>query len=446
MENNTAGPGNIKQFVIASNGGGSGGGDVDLAAGVVEYKFYESILSNHITATATIIETGNGDGAAAKGVIDGLPLRGGEETDIQVEDAQGNTIDLQVKLHVNRVRDANPGTQQDLYYIDFASKDLFKNETTRVTKRYEGKISDHVQEILSDVLETDAQSDVDDTSLEYNFYGNSKKPFYTLTWLASKSVPDTGSSSGGSGSDNEGGAGGYLFFQTRDGFFFKSIDKIFGEGSASKKFIYNNTGRSVSGYDANILKYEIGSDIDLDNRLLTGAYNNKTVYFDFVAMNYRTKEFDIRKQEGKVKTAGSDFVNVNEDFIEEPSRLYFRIQDIGVNNKGSGDSQLDDWKGEPREPNFKDEQSMVQTVMRYNQLLTVQTNIIIPGDFTIKAGDLVECEFPQLESKLNRETNKQSGGIYMVASVCHRVTPRETFTSLGLVRDSFGKKGGFGGF
>ena len=28
----------------------------------------------------------------------------------------------------------------------------------------------------------------------------------------------------------------------------------------------------------------------------------------------------------------------------------------------------------------------------------------------------------------------------MVGYVCHRVTPRDTFTSLGLIRDSFGKE------
>ncbi len=83
--------------------------------------------------------------------------------------------------------------------------------------------------------------------------------------------------------------------------------------------------------------------------------------------------------------------------------------------------------------------------MRYNQMFTVQTNIMIAGDFSIKAGDMIECDFPQLETKLNKETNQQSGGKYMVASVCHKVTPRETYTSLGLVRDSFGKNTGFGG-
>ena len=31
----------------------------------------------------------------------------------------------------------------------------------------------------------------------------------------------------------------------------------------------------------------------------------------------------------------------------------------------------------------------------------------------------------------------------MVASVCHRITGKDILTSLGLVRDSFGKEGGF---
>jgi hypothetical protein len=56
---------------------------------------------------------------------------------------------------------------------------------------------------------------------------------------------------------------------------------------------------------------------------------------------------------------------------------------------------------------------------------------------------MIECEFPEVEAKENKEKNKQTGGKYMVAHVCHRITSNDCFTSLGLVRDSFGKKGGF---
>ena len=86
---------------------------------------------------------------------------------------------------------------------------------------------------------------------------------------------------------------------------------------------------------------------------------------------------------------------------------------------------------------------MVQSVMRYNQLFSIQTNITIPLDLSIKAGDLITCEFPKLKGESNKESNPESGGIYMVAHVCHRVTPEDSFSSLSLVRDSFGKNTGF---
>ena len=65
---------------------------------------------------------------------------------------------------------------------------------------------------------------------------------------------------------------------------------------------------------------------------------------------------------------------------------------------------------------------------------------MIAGDFTLRAGDLVYCEFPEITVNKNTQVNKQSGGIYMISSLCHNVTPKETLTSLTLVRDSFGRK------
>ena len=200
---------------------------------------------------------------------------------------------------------------------------------TRVTKQYQGKISDNVRTILTEVLKTEEPLDIDETSLDINFFGNTKKPFYTVTWLASKSVPDTG----------VGAAAGYLFYQTRDGLFFKSIDKLF-EQEPTKKFFLNDTQALPPGYDAKVLKYNIGSNIDLHTQQTIGAYNNRSIYFDFYAMNYKVVDFNIEEQEGKAKTAGPDYINVDEEFVAEPTRLYNHILDVGVNPPGSGDEQL----------------------------------------------------------------------------------------------------------
>jgi hypothetical protein len=73
-------------------------------------------------------------------------------------------------------------------------------------------------------------------------------------------------------------------------------------------------------------------------------------------------------------------------------------------------------------------------------MFTIKINIVVPGDFSLKAGQLIHCDFPELTIDKDTEVNGQSGGIYMIASLCHRVTPRDTFTSLSLVRDTFGRK------
>ena len=176
MANSIAQAGNILDFTIQSN---SGGGSVDCSAIVVEYKYYESVLSNSYTARAVIVETGNGGNE--QGTLDSLPIRGGELATISIEDNQGGSIN--VPLYVNRVNNGAPGTQSDQYTIDFASQEYFSNELTRVVKRYEGKISDHVNSVLTEVLQTKVPLDIDDTSLDYNFIGNDRKPFYTCTCL-----------------------------------------------------------------------------------------------------------------------------------------------------------------------------------------------------------------------------------------------------------------------
>ena len=66
---------------------------------------------------------------------------------------------------------------------------------------------------------------------------------------------------------------------------------------------------------------------------------------------------------------------------------------------------------------------------------------MIEGDFSLKAGDTIYCEFPELGAETKRPS-KETSGLYLIASLCHKVTSSKTFTSMNLIRDSFGKKKG----
>ena len=450
---------NIIKLKISSN---FGDGAIDISGGVVDFQYYESVLSNHVTCTITVMETGfemdkSGKPKASKGLIDSLPIRGGERVDIIMEDNYGNELKIDEGLYVNRLRDVDAGTSQDLFFMDLASKEYFANEQTRVTKRYEGSISQNVEKILKDVLLVESKPDVDETAEPYNFIGNDKKPFYICTWLASKSIPQMKSPDGKTAT---GGSAGYLFFQTREGFHFKSIDKIF-SGEPVKKYIFNNSPDLPDGFDAKILLTDIESDIDLNEKLTLGTYHNRSIFFDFYALNYTVRDYKLGDSSGvgdniassslnngskatssKITPAGKKIDDlIAEEFTQSPSRLMTHILDVGTQPTGSTvEDQLEHWKENRAEPNFKAMDTMQTSIMRYNQLFTIKTNIIIPGDFSIKAGDVVFCDFPELSGSDKKDTNPESGGLYMVAHVCHKVTSGSTTTSLALVRDSYGKK------
>ena len=444
MANNSATrTGNINQFQLfqAKDNGES----VDLSAAAPDIRYYESVLSNTITLTSTIIETGFRDKkfnneVNPSGIIDSLPIRGGEQCFIELEDNQPEKNKLKFKndnaFYVNRVRNINSGTQKDLFFLDFSTREFISNEQSRVLKRFDGSISDNVRRILSDPngLKTKKNIEVDETQNNYNFIGNTRKPFYVCTWLASKSAPKIGG--------KVGGTAGYLFYETYDGFKFKSIDKLF-EQKPVRKYLYTNTADILPGYDDKVLSYNIERDIDLQQNLTLGTYSNTSIFFDFYRFQYQERKFNVDdNQKDVIKNSGSNDIRYVADQFRIPvSRLMNHVLDIGTLPDGTNvEEQLKNWKNSPETSTYDATNLMVQSIMRYNQMFTIKVNIVIPGDFSLRAGDLIHCDFPELSTDKNSGMNKQSSGIYMIASLCHRITTSDTFTSLTLVRDTFGRK------
>ena len=444
--------GDIRQFDIfqAKDGGKS----IDASGGVVDIKYYEDILSNSVSLSAVIVETGESDDKKLGnvGILDGLPIRGGEPSHIVIADHDKNVLKFKDdnKLYVNRVRNVIAGTQKDAYSIDFTSREMLANEQCRVCKRYDGKISENIKKILTEAtsadvgIKTKKEVTVDETAINYNFIGNDRKPFYVCTWLASKSIPAQAGSVGGSA--------GYVFYETYDGYNFRSLDAL-AEQESKGNYLFSNTDDIPPEYTGKIISYDINKDIDLQNNLTIGAYANRTLFFDFYAYNYKVRNYSVDESggsennkgagsKGKIVTLGSDEIDsVADEFRLPVSRLMNKVLDVGTLPSGKDiDAQLKTWKESPFDPTYDSTKTMVQSVMRYNQMFSIKINIMIAGDFRLRAGDLIRCEFPRLSTEPNTRPNKVSGGLYMIASLCHNITPRETYTSLTLVRDTFGRK------
>ena len=106
---------------------------------------------------------------------------------------------------------------------------------------------------------------------------------------------------------------------------------------------------------------------------------------------------------------------------------------------GTGDpikQQLD----KSKEENFNVSETIAQAMQNYRQRLNFMYEAIIPGDFSLHAGDIIQCDVPELSDKTTPVRSPKDSGIYMILELCHYISPTKTYTGLVLVKDSFGVK------
>lgn len=409
--------------------------------------YYESLLDSTVRVTASFADTGNrekgGDTASLLEQL-GSNVNAGEKVELVLEDENGQKISLKgdYALRVKQIRNIVEDTIKSTFTIDLFSKECIDNEfaETRVEKRYDGKITDSVRKILkTDCLKTPKNVEIDPGLNDFNFIGNTEKPFYKLVWLAKRCVPEIPNS--------KGNLAGYFFYEVGDngrgiigGYKFKSIDKLF-QQKPMRKMIFNNTTSIPLAYDNKILEYSFDSTIDIESSARNGSmFPTELLNFDFYQFQYKGEgenEFDYSKQFNTDNIAGLEQINLGE-WQDKSTRKYFKFKDIGV--LPSGRTTEDQFKNAKNE-NFNIDDIIRQSSNRYNNLFNVKLSIAIFGDFGLHVGDLVHCDFPEVSSKNNTEISSKKSGLYMIMDLCHYISPiGPTYTRLNLVRDSIGRK------
>lgn len=413
---------------------------VDLKLGAVSIDYYEDIFSPTITAKIRVINTGDSIEGEKSGklqsIYNGLPLRGGERVRMKVLDRGDEKKGLDFAsnsskyFYVSSITDVISESQTESFLLNLVSREAITNETTRVARKYTGTIDQSVSKILKDVLKTTKfnTEDIEKSQNPYSFIGNLKKPFTTLVWLASKAVPV---SSGDA-------TAGFVFYQTKDGFKFKSIDGLMKQEPKNKNTPYYYTEVNVNETETNndfkILNYFTDKNQNLIEKLRLGAYASKNMFFNPLNFNISNNTFKLSKYKDKTESLGAKGFKLptmgegsNVSLAESPTRIISGILDIGTLDKGIS-----------TEKNADPEKYKSQSLMRYNTLLTQTVSMMIPCNTNLSAGDVIDCKFPKISSEDENELDSEVSGTYIIKELCHHFEPNSSYTSLKLVRDNFG--------
>ena len=412
----------IRKALIKSNESDQ---EVDISA-CVECAYVENIYDDTIKVQYTISNiagTVNG-----KTLLEGLPLVGTEDFHLVIEDGSGNTIET--KLNVNNVRIIEKDNQTENLSISFVSEELIKNESelNAVRIRHNGKISQSVKDILTNNLQTEKELFIDETSNNYNFIGNKRKPLYMINWLCKKSIPKK--------DGKKGETAGYLFFETSEGFYFRSIDSLFAQ-EHEKSFGFFGQAQTPVGYDGNIIKFSTSNRFDAAQKLRSGVYNTKIILFDPFNCKYDEIKEGVSEESDGTTNAGLKLPVINKKFDKAPTRTTFMLRDTGVLPTGDVKEQVK--KNE--EEIFEVASVLNQAIRRYSQFSIGAVEMDIFGDFSLHAGQTVFVDAPSTEQGENAKKDELIGGKYLIHQVKHVIRGGLCQTRLGLVRDSVGRKG-----
>ena len=159
--------------------------EIDLSGGFINFEYYESLFSPHITANLIYVDTGN----SAKGSGDVQDRIGevfnsstnfkGKRLDIRISHESLST-GLNLADYPLEVIGFNAMAGKDKiksYLLFMASEYASKNENTEVNEKYSNSISDSVKKILTDKLTVPSDRiTVDKTRNSEAFEGMGERP------------------------------------------------------------------------------------------------------------------------------------------------------------------------------------------------------------------------------------------------------------------------------
>ena len=426
----------VKRFEIISNTGKP----LEISNGLSQLFYYESILEDSIKVSVTYADTGNrSDEVESTATTEGgkgINLQYAEIIYLDIEDKDKGRIQFITDdncLHFFTRPSIMGNTRSEVVSAYCSTREYLTNqfESSRVSRTYEGKISETVTKILREHLKTKKPLFIEETLNNLKIDGridNEAMPFNVLNTLSTKSVPII------TAKNPAGYTAGFFFYQTSDGYHYKSIDNLLNQPPI-KKYIVNNTVTLPVGFDGKILDYYIPEGPSLIAQMKAGTMKSTHITWNPVTHQYQRETIGAQEQnKGAIRAAKN--IPAVPDYLNESTFTFSGALDIGNLPYGATpQAQIENSQQE----NLKIREVVNQSRMRFNQLFALPVTITIFCDVTLHAGDVIECNFPEVSSRLTQMVSKKKSGKYLIADLCHFITPvGPNFTKMVLVRDSYG--------
>lgn len=399
---------------------------VDIRALYSNFEVFEDMFSPYITAKLYMSDSLN--------LTEQLPIRGQETLELEfVTDFKDITPVKKVfkvyKIDGQIIDDNGRGQQ---YVLHLMSEGGYFNYTERCGYSVKGKVSDMAQEVFKkhfpeylwkETLEIEPTNDNFSFVIPKPF-----TPFKALTWLSRRAVPGINSE-----------YSPYFFYETLDGYRFKSLYTIIDDGEKVKDkyyFVKSNVNRNFEENESSGIKtagksglpsayhriQSLKEDVrfDMIENIGSGIIASQMTSHDIVhkkKLEFTFKEADVfgeMKKLGKNPHYQKPNSSERNEFFDKSNSAYFFLTYAPYSVYTDTNRIID---------NSRSGEFFLKRKYLVNTMLTQKVVVEIYGDSGKRVGQLMEVFVPKIAADghlMDEKDDKNLSGDYIITSICHR--------------------------
>ena len=384
---------------------------------VVSIDYFESIFEPAFEFQILFV--------SAENTLSSLKLRTTERVSIEIDHDTGKLLfdDLVLTSFVQNESESTASS----FVIRVRPASVIYNEQNKCTQPYNPtiKASTHVENILKSNLKlSEDDYEVEQTANPDGFYGNRWKPFKSIYWLCRRSMSASMPEDGG-GTDRV----GFLFWQTKSKYKFKSIDTMISDGKKNPVFEYIQNDGISDNPNFDLIDPVDEYDQDVERDLQSSRFGENRGYVNLQTLAHM-QPIPFTEEKAKQAHLGEDKLFRDFDINGRATKTsYAVINDFTMRKDGLVTSG---------EYEYHPERTVAQSKMRYESLLSKALRITVPMNLELEAGDIISIKL--IDSM--KGTDEWRSGYHLIKDLRHTVHFNDKgvqcYTYLRLVKDTPG--------
>ena len=404
---------------------------IDIKGILYNFEIAEDILTKNVVGSAIVYDMQDVRSILPMVGLERLSLKFNSPGTRGFDYTEDTGVPLQI-YKIDKVRKDPSNERAQLYQIFFCSPEMFRNSTTKISKAYAGPIEDAIKDILRKYLKSDKPFFFEPTATNAKYVIPNLKPYDAINFLCSQAK-----------SKKFRVNAGYKFYETSEGFHFRSLDSMMGLDGQFKevppkwRFEPQITAITEDGKQpeikdverrlSTVIKYEFDKPVDTLENINTGMYANKVTTHDAFNKTIKTTTYDYieqGRQQVHTEMSRSRFDDTGLLYPEDGSGKGVKFADTGKSLSELPEAKtmvVTETSKVHNDYEFVPSSELLPLITHQKQVMrNMNLSMLVFGNTLLNAGDIITFKSP-VQRPGDIENNPYTSGRYIIMAIKHIV-------------------------